>query len=83
MKMTYALTRVPHHSELRSALARLPRLARDRVTVRALEDHKIDLNSALANDDPETLTSSQRRAVAQLMHDRGAAFMLSAVPGAA
>lgn len=80
MKTTYSLTRVPQHHELKRALARMARVTRDNVAAVALRDHKIELGSALESDDPETLTSNQRRAVAQLMHDRGVAFMLSALP---
>jgi hypothetical protein len=80
MKTTFALTRVPHHLELRRALARLPRTARDSITANMQRDHQIDLNAALGSDDPDVLSTKQRRVVAQAMHDRGAAFMLSTLP---
>lgn len=77
MKRTFSLTRVPHHLELRRALSRMPRAGRERLAAAVMTDHQIDLAAALASDDPETLTAVQRRAIAQKMHDRGAAFMLS------
>jgi hypothetical protein len=80
MKTTFALTRVPHHLELRRALARLPRSARDSIAASMLRDHQIDLPAALEKDDPDVLSSKQRRVIAQAMHDRGAAFMLSQLP---
>jgi hypothetical protein len=83
MKTTFALTRVPHHLELRRALARLPRTARDSISASMLRDHQIDLAAALGNDDPEVLSPKQRRVIAQAMHDRGAAFMLSSMPESA
>lgn len=77
MKRTYALTRVPDHSELRRALSLMSRATQERVAAAVLRDNNIDLPTVLKNEDPETLTTVQRRAVAQAMHDRGAAFMLS------
>ena len=77
---TYALTRIPSHSELQRAYARLPRPTKAAVGVQTLRDHHFDLKAALDSDDPDTLTAPQRKAAAQLMHERGAAFMLSAPP---
>jgi hypothetical protein len=83
MKRTYALTRIPSHSELQAAFARLPRATRDTVSTLAQNTRNVDLGAAFQNDDPETLNSQDRRAIAQLMHDRGAAFMLSTLPKSA
>ncbi|MGE4064983.1 MAG: hypothetical protein AB7E79_16585 [Rhodospirillaceae bacterium] len=74
---TYLLTRVPAHHELQRALAQLPKTLRTRLADVVAESLKIDLGAALANDDPDTLTAAQRRALAQIMQDRGAAFMIS------
>ena len=83
MKTVFTLTRVPHHLELRRAYGRMARPARESVAALVLRDHQINLSAVLESDDPEALTSKQRRAVAQAMHDRGAAFMLSQLPESA
>ena len=83
MKRTYALTRIPSHSELQSAFALMPRATRDTVATLAQNTRNVDLGAAFQNHDPETLSSQDRRAIAQLMHDRGAAFMLSTLPKSA
>ncbi len=80
MIRTYALTRTPGHFELRRVFDRLPRSAQDAVGRTIPRGRAFDLATALRSDDPETLTSSERRTAAQMMHERGAAFMLSASP---
>jgi hypothetical protein len=72
------LTRTPDHRELRRAFERFSRTTQQALAALVLRERNFDLLAALESDDPETLTSTQRRAVGQMMHDRGAAFMLSA-----
>jgi hypothetical protein len=78
MNRTYSLTRTPGHFELRRAFERFSRAGQAALGAVVLRERKFDLLAALQKDDPETLSAKERKAVGQMMHDRGAAFMLSA-----
>ncbi len=77
MNRTYSLTRVPDHFELRRAFARFSRATQYALGVLVLNERKFDLMAALADDNPERMTSKDRKIVGRMMHERGAAFMLS------
>lgn len=82
MKRTYGLSRIPSHSELLRAYRRLSRATKAAIGALVLHDRNLDLAAAFESDNSEELSLSDRRVVAQLMHDRGVAFMLSTLPEA-
>lgn len=78
MQKTYGVTRTPSQQELRIAYQRLSRTTRSTLDRQVRQECSLDLTAVFADRNSDALTSAHRRRIAQAMHDRGAAFMLSA-----
>lgn len=75
-KPTYRLTRTPAFDELRRAFVKMPARTRE-IALARIRAKSIDLADVIARNDAEALSDTERKTAAQILHDCGAAFMLS------